>query len=120
MERLRAYCDRVKEAFESYVGGGWGIPIHQFDEDDRGRPVERRAEDHTDRSERSTSSSPSPSPTRSSASSEDGLRTPSEEKQLTFQPNAIQIDEQPGFDLDAMDVDIKFDEAATERQSLTA
>lgn len=117
MERLRAYCDRVKEAFESYVGGGWGMPVHQLDEDERGRPVERRSEDYTERSERSTSSSPSP--TRSSASSEDGLKTPSEEKQLTFPDDAIKIDEQPGFDMDAMDVDMKFDESATERQSVS-
>lgn len=106
LERLRAYCDRVKEAFESYVGGAWGVAVHPLDEDERGRPIDRRPEDHTDRSERSTSTSPSPS-----RSNEDELRTPSEEKQIEFPVNdPIQIDPQPAFDVDTMDVDIAFDE----------
>lgn len=105
MERLRAYCDRVKEAFESYVGGGWGVAVHPMDEDDRGRPVERRAEENTERCERSMSSSRSRSPTHSSQSSDDELQTPSEEERSPFS-DEIQM-ETPAFslDLDAMDVD---------------
>lgn len=29
-ERLHAYCDRVKEAFEAYVQGGWGNGVSEY------------------------------------------------------------------------------------------
>ena len=53
-ERLHAYCDRVKEAFEAYMQGGWGRGYVRTDpsdgdgeledeeiDDERGRSIER-------------------------------------------------------------------------------
>jgi hypothetical protein len=53
-ERLHAYCDRVKEAFEAYMQGGWGRGYVRTDpsdgdreledeevDDERGRGIER-------------------------------------------------------------------------------
>jgi hypothetical protein len=53
-ERLHAYCDRVKEAFEAYMQGGWGRGYVRTDpsdgdgelededvDDERGRNLER-------------------------------------------------------------------------------
>ena len=57
-ERLHAYCERVKEAFEAYIHGGWGGAMRQSydsgemdaegDDDMESKALEDESEDSTD------------------------------------------------------------------------